>query len=414
MSQEPAGPGSRPSPAAAPPQPDAILARCRAWLPEMTEALAELVSMETPSTEPATLELALRWLEERFAALGMACERVPGRETAGYLIARSSELAERPLQLLIGHCDTVWPVGTLARMPVRIEEGRLHGPGSFDMKAGLVQTLFALQALREGGHVLPVAPVMLVNTDEEIGSFESSAAIGRLAREADRCFVMEPSLAPDGRLKTRRKGVAQYDLRVRGKAAHAGLNPEEGVSAILELSAQVQRVFALNDRERGISVNVGRIEGGTRPNVIAPAAHAVIDVRACTRDDAARVDAALHGLEPTRPGVTLEVESLGGRPPLEPRASGRLLWERARALAGHMGLELAEGMAGGGSDGNQTNLHTPTLDGLGAVGDGAHSDHEHVILDAMPERAALLALLLAEPPVAELDSAAGSSLGEDG
>lgn len=379
--------------------PRTVLEACRALGSEMVDELVALVEIETPSTEPSTMEPVFAWLRERLGSVGMACHRAPGVDTAGYLVARPSELGDRPLQLLLGHCDTVWPVGTLETMPVRVEEGVLHGPGTFDMKAGLVQALFALRVLDELGIVPAVAPVMLVNSDEEIGSFESSRAIGQLARISDRCFVMEPSLSPGGRIKTRRKGVFQYEVHVRGKAAHAGLNPEQGASAILELSMQVQRIFDFNDPANGVSVNVGTIDGGMRPNVIAPESRAVVDVRAPTRADAARIDAAMRTLEPSRSGVTVEVVAKGGRPPLEPREPARELWRRARSLGAAMDLDLEEGMAGGGSDGNQTNLYTPTLDGLGAVGDGAHSSHEHVMVDRMPERAALLALLVAGPAV---------------
>lgn len=379
-----------------------VLGAVRARRDEMVDALRDLVAMETPSTEPATLERALEWLVGSFGDLGMCTRRRSGRRTAGYLLARPADRGRRPVQLLLGHCDTVWPVGTLAEMPVRVDGAVLHGPGSFDMKGGLVQGLYALRILRDLEVELPLAPVFLVNTDEEIGSFESERTIRRLARIADRAFVLEPSLAPGGRLKTRRKGVGHYEISVRGRAAHAGLNPEEGASAIHELSLLVQRLFELNDPASGVSVNVGTIDGGLRTNVVAPTARATVDVRTPTREDAERIDAALHALRPSRADVTVRVEGSVGRPPLEPSPDGRKLWFAARDLAAGMGLELEEGMAGGGSDGNLTNEFTPTLDGLGAVGDGAHATHEHVDLECMVERTALLALLLALPPVADL------------
>jgi glutamate carboxypeptidase len=268
------------------------------------------------------------------------------------------------------------------------------------MKVGLVQALFALRAVYEVTDDPAVTPVLFVNSDEEIGSHGSRRYIERLACRADRAFVMEPSLGGEGKLKTARKGVGRYTLRIRGRAAHAGLDPEGGVSAILELSHQIQRLFALNNPESGVTVNVGVVDGGLQPNVIAPESSAQIDVRVPTREAAERVHAVITGLEPTVPGVSVEVEGRIGRPPMEPDERSRRLWERAREAAASLGIPLEQGSAGGGSDGNFTSQFTPTLDGLGAVGDGAHAHHEHVIIDHVSTRAALLALLLLLPPVA--------------
>lgn len=392
---------------------NAILEAARRFGPAMTELLAELVSIETPSDEPGTIAPAFAVLERELRGTGLTCRRFAGRRTAGTLLARPAQRAGRPIQLLLGHCDTVWPVGTLAQMPAVVEGGTLRGPGSFDMKCGLVQAIYALRILRDLGLQPQVAPVMLVNSDEEIGSFESERIIRRLARIADRALVVEPSLSPGGQLKTRRKGVGQYRLTVTGKAAHAGLNPERGASAILEMALLVQRIFALNDLPRGISVNVGTVEGGVRPNVIAPRSVATIDVRTPTRADAERIDAALRALRPSRPGIELALEESLGRPPLEPSPLGRRLWWAAHELASRLGFALEEGMAGGGSDGNLTNLLTPTLDGLGAVGDGAHAAHEHVDLGRMLERTALLAGLLLLPPVAQLAAGPPGELGAE-
>jgi len=384
------------------PEPAALLDAARARAGQMREFLERLVAMETPSLDPATQEPAFALLREGLESAGLQCRHRRGRESGGYLVARDRARRGGPWQLIVGHCDTVWPVGTLAGMPLREEEGRLHGPGIFDMKAGLTQAIFALRMLRELGLEPAVRPVVLVNSDEEVGSTDSYAAIVRLAKRVDRTFVVEPALGPEGKLKTARKGVAQYRIRVRGRAAHAGLNPEQGVSAILELSLLVQRLFALNDLERGVSVNVGTIDGGLRPNVIAPESSAVVDVRVPTIADAEHIDAAIRGLQPSHPDVRIEVEPTEGRMPLEPSPGGRRLWAAASRLAGAMGLPLSEGRAGGGSDGNITNLYTPTLDGLGAVGDGAHATHEHVELERMPERMALLAGLLLQPAVSRL------------
>jgi glutamate carboxypeptidase len=371
------------------------------------DLLTRLVEIETPSDHPATMGPAFELLTGALAEVGMGTRFRSGRESGGMLLARRTHGQAARHQLLIGHCDTVWPVGTLREMPVEQRDGRLFGPGTFDMKCGLTQGIFALRVLDELGVEPEVEPVFFINSDEEVGSRDSYPWLVRLARIADRCFVLEPALSPGGRLKTARKGVAQYEIRVRGRAAHAGLNPEQGVSAILELSHLVQELFALNDPDRGVSVNVGTIDGGLRPNVIAPESRATIDVRVPTHADAERIDTAIRGLRPSRPEISIEVSGTEGRAPLEPTPQGRRLWEAARRGAAELGLDLAEGRAGGGSDGNITNLYSPTLDGLGAVGDGAHASHEHVVLDAIPERIALLATLLLQPPVDRITATPG-------
>jgi glutamate carboxypeptidase len=303
------------------------------------------------------------------------------------------------VQVLLGHCDTVWPIGTLESMPVSIQDGVMRGPGVYDMKAGLVEMVFALKALYSLDLEPSVQPLVFINSDEELGSRESTRYVRALARLADRALVLEPSLGPSGQLKTARKGVGRFTVTVQGKAAHAGLDPGAGASAILELSHVIQKLFALNDPERGASVNVGMIDGGVRANVIAPESSAVVDVRVRTQDDAVRIERAILDLTAETPGVTLRIEGRIGRPPLEHTPANRRLWMLATDLAESIDLALEEGTAGGGSDGNTTSLYTATLDGLGAVGDGAHAAHEHVDLEQLPERCALLALLLLSPPL---------------
>jgi glutamate carboxypeptidase len=284
-------------------------------------------------------------------------------------------------------------------MPLEHKDDRLTGPGAYDMKAGLVQALYAVRAVQEVVGTPAVVPVFFVNSDEEIGSHGSRRIIELLASRACRAFVMEPSLGTDGRLKTARKGVGRYKLHIRGKAAHAGLDPEGGASAILELSHLIQQLFALNDPASGVTVNVGVVDGGLQPNVIAPESTAQVDVRVPTHADAERIHEAIHALKATTPGITLEVEGQIGRPPMEPDDRSRHLWQQARRAADSLGMPLDQGAAGGGSDGNFTSQYTPTLDGLGAVGDGAHAHHEHVIVSHMARRSALLALLLLAEPV---------------
>lgn len=297
----------------------------------------------------------------------------------------------------MGHTDTVWPVGTLDAMPVRVENGHVRGPGTFDMKAGLVQGIFALEALDSLGLEPPATPVWLINSDEEIGSPESKRWVRLVARNVVRTFVLEPAYGPDGHLKTARKGVARFRITVRGRSAHAGLDPTAGASAIVELSHVIQKLHALTDLDRGTTVNVGTIRGGTRANVIAAEASAEVDVRVSTMADAEVVTRAIQAVRPETPGTTIEIESGIEIPPLERTGRNRVLWTEARAAAQRMGITLDEFTAGGGSDGNTTSQFTATLDGLGAIGDGAHALHEAVSIDGMVERAALLAELLMLP-----------------
>lgn len=374
-----------------------ILDHLRSRQEEMVALARELTLLESPSQLPETQEPVFARLAEEMAKAGLRSRRLRGRESGGQLYAAPPRPRASGAQLLIGHTDTVWPLGTLEAMPADLRDGRLHGPGVYDMKAGLVQGIFALRALRDLGLEPPLAPVFFVNSDEEVGSVESVGRIRRLARCARRVFVLEPALGPEGRLKTARKGVGRYTVTVRGRAAHAGLNPDKGASAILALAHVIQALHALSDPERGRTVNVGVIAGGLRSNVIAPEARAEIDLRVLRREDAESFERALREMAPGVPGTTLEWEGGMNRLPLEPNPRNRTLWHAAERCARALGLELGEGSAGGGSDGNFTSEHAATLDGLGAVGDGAHAAHEHVVVDRMPERAALLAGLLLEP-----------------
>lgn len=381
-----------------------ILAHLHTRKGDFVAFLRELTEVESPSSEPQTQGAARAVISERLQAIGFHTFELSGQKHGGNLYARlRARTKSAPLQLLIGHYDTVWPLGTLEEMPFAVEENTVRGPGVYDMKGGITQVVFALEALQHFGVEMPVTPVIFANSDEEIGSRESTRHIRRLAQRAARAFVLEPSLGRDGKLKTARKGVGRFSVKIRGQAAHAGLDPEKGASAILELSHVVQALFSLNDAEKGVTVNVGTIEGGLRPNVIAPESGAVADVRVRTQEDAERVTAAIHGLKPTVPGTSLVVEGRIGRPALEPTPRNRQLWELARTLAAEIGLELEEGLAGGGSDGNTTSLFTATLDGLGPVGDGAHAPHEFLYLDETLERTALLALLLAAPALEAVD-----------
>lgn len=373
-----------------------------AWLRERTDAMVDLVAAlaraESPTHDREAQSAPFSLLADELTDLGYCVRRVAGGTVGDHLYARPSLRRQgRPYQLLLGHMDTVWPSGTLAGMPVERRGDELYGPGVVDMKGGLVQIVFALRALAALDLEPATTPVVLVTTDEEVGSRESQPLILRLARGAARAFVLESAFGPHGALKTARKGTGAYRVTVRGRAAHAGVAPEEGLSAILELSHQIQRLFALNDPERGITVNVGTIDGGLRPNVIAPEAVAVVDVRVPTRAAGEEVEAAIRGLQPVGAGLRIEVDGRLGRPPMEPTAGNLALFATAKRLGRALGLELESVTVGGASDGNYTSLHTPTLDGLGPVGAGAHAADERVVIPRLPERAALLALLLLAP-----------------
>ena len=370
----------------------------------MFELLETFVRIESPSREPATHAEMLDVLGHEFSKRGYRPRVLPGKASGGMLVATPDARPRgRPHQLVIGHADTVWPVGTIETMPVKVEEGVFWGPGSYDMKAGLVQGLFAVEALTSiVGEPLAVTPVFLVNSDEEIGSHDSTRAIARFARGADRCFVLEPSLGAEGKLKTGRKGVGRFTIRVQGQAAHAGLDPTKGASAILELSHVIQELFALNDLAKGITVNVGTIDGGMSPNVVAPESSAVVDVRVPTKEDAARIESTIHSLRAKTPGTKLTIEGAIGRPPMEQTPGNKKLWLLAQRGADELGLRVGQAFAGGGSDGNTTSQYAPTLDGLGAVGGGAHAPSEHLELARMVERSALLARLLSFPPLTEV------------
>jgi glutamate carboxypeptidase len=374
-----------------------ILSYLRGRTPVMIDSLTQLVSAESPSTVSQSQEAVLSMLGERLSRMHYEVWRLKGRNCGGHLYARPRRRNRRSVQLLLGHCDTVWPLGTLKEMPVTLSDGRLRGPGSYDMKAGLVQMLEALEALQAFELQPPLIPLVFINSDEEIGSRDSTRHIRRLARVAERVMVLEPSLGLNGKLKTARKGVGRFTVTVKGKAAHAGLNPESGASAILELSYVIQKLFALNDPEAGISVNVGTIDGGLSSNVVAPESRASVDVRVVTVEDAHRIEQSILALTPVTPGVKLEIEGRIGRSPMVRTSANENLWQAAKEIGQRIGLDLEQGLAGGGSDGNTTSLYTATLDGMGAVGDGAHAQHEFVVCDQMAERSAVLALLLLMP-----------------
>ena len=374
---------------------DVILNQLKSREKEMVDFLGKLVSLESPSRNPKSQYQILMFIGKTLRELGFYTLHVPGKETGGFLYARpKSRDKTKALQLMIGHCDTVWEMNTLKDMPLTKDGQTMKGPGIYDMKAGLTQIIFALKAIDELKLTMPLTPVILINSDEEIGSKESRKAIERLAKVCERAYVMEPPLGLTGKLKTARKGLGRFTITVKGKAAHAGLDPQKGASASVELSHQVQHLYAMNDFDKGITVNVGMIEGGVSPNVIAPESKAVVDVRVLNKKDGEQITKQILALKPTLPEVEVHIEGGIGRPPMEHTAGNRMLWKLAKAKGALLGLELEEATAGGGSDGNTTSLYTATLDGLGTTGDGAHAQHEHILLNEFPIRTALLTLLM--------------------
>jgi glutamate carboxypeptidase len=381
-------------------EPRAVLEWLRARTDAMADLLMRLARAESPSLDPGSQDAAFAILASELQGLGCETRALRGDGVGDHLYARPAVRRRgRPYQVVLGHLDTVWPLGTIEQMPARRDGDRLFGPGVLDMKGGLVQAVYALAALAAFDLEPEVVPVVLVTSDEEIGSRDSLRWIERLARRADRALIMEAAFGSTGRLKTQRKGTGWFRLTVRGRAAHAGSHPEEGLSAILELSHVIQSLFALNDPGSGVTVNVGQVDGGLRPNVIAPVAQAIVDVRVPTHEAAVELEAAIRALGPVTEGVTIEIEGRMMRPPMEPTRRNRRLWREAQRAGRALGLELEEASVGGASDGNYTSRHTATLDGLGPIGEGAHAQHEHLVVPYLPERTALLAELLLAPPL---------------
>ena len=357
------------------------------------ETVMSLARIESPTLDKAAVDQCGRELVQRMEVIGGRVSTVVQRESGDHLRAEFG--AGEKQVLLIGHFDTVWPVGQLGRMPIELRDGRLFGPGVFDMKGGIAIGLLAARALSEVTHRAGRL-VMLWTSDEERGSVTSRALIEDEARRSQAAFVLEPALV-GGAVKTSRKGCGEFQLTIKGIAAHAGIEPDKGASAVHELAAQIVDIQSVGDLSPGVSINVGVITGGTRPNVVAEEARATIDVRVETAEEAQRVVAAVRQRVPTIAGTEILVNGGINRPPLERTDGVARLYERARAIAVGLGRTLAEGGTGGGSDGNFTSaVGTPTLDGLGAIGAGAHALHEHIEVECLAWRGALLAALIAE------------------
>jgi glutamate carboxypeptidase len=374
-----------------------ILFEARSRQKQIVALIRELVECESPSYDAAAVNRFVDLLGDvapsfakvktfrggKFGRHVLFDFDLPGKQKRGQILA-------------LGHSDTVWPPGTLATMPFRQKDGRLWGPGVLDMKAGIAFFLYAMRILRDLD--MPVANRVLlqINSDEEVGSESSRPLTEKHARRSKAVLVLEPATGLEGKLKTARKGVGDYTVTVRGKATHSGLDFTNGASAVLELARQIERIARFTDLQRGITVNPGVISGGTRINVVAAEAKAHVDMRVLRLKDAAAVDRKFRALRPVDKRCAIEVSGGLNRPPLERSAAIVRLFRKAREMARDMGVELDESLSGGGSDGNFTAaLGVPTLDGLGAIGEGAHALNESILVDRIADRTALLAKLVA-------------------
>ncbi len=369
-----------------------ILAYLRAHQEEMTASLVKLVELESPSSHKLSLDILSTFLFGELGRLGAQAEILRQSEAGNHVIARWGEGSGGVLMLC--HMDTVWDVGTLAARPLRTEEGKLYGPGTDDMKSGIVIAMWAIRALRELGLMPEKRISLLLNSDEEIGSRTSRDIIENEARTHEAVFVLEPA-EPPGHYKTQRKGVGEFCIKVTGLAAHAGASHANGVNAIEELAYQILTIQSFTDYETGTTLNVGEVGGGTRSNVVPAEAWANVDVRITKMEEGPKIEAKMKALQAHNLKAQLEVTGGINRPPMIRTAQTAALFARAREIAAGIEIELGEASTGGASDGNFTAaLGIPTLDGMGAVGGGAHALHEHVVLSSLPERAALLAAML--------------------
>jgi glutamate carboxypeptidase len=376
--------------------PDPILQWTQSKQKEIVAFLRELVECESPSDDPGAISRFTELFADRVSDLGkirihkggkqgphLQCEfTLPGRKKQGQILA-------------LGHSDTVYPLGTRANMPFRETKGRLWGPGVFDMKGGVAFFVFALRALREMDIAVGRKVVLQLNSDEEIGSPSSRALTEQEAKRSVAVLVLEPSADLDGKVKTGRKGVGDYKVTVHGKAAHAGLDFKSGANAIVELARQIEVIASFTDLDRGLTVNPGVVSGGTRTNVVAESAGVHVDFRISRVKDAAAIDRKFRRLKPFDKRCRIEVSGGLNRPPLERSGAIVALFRKAQTLAGQTGVKLEETSVGGGSDGNFTAaLGIPTLDGIGAVGEGAHTPNESILIERMADRTALLAKLV--------------------
>ena len=365
----------------------------------MVSTIRDLVEIESPSDNKAAVDRVVEAVAEKFSQLGGEVRFHRQKEFGSHLQINFGGNSTKPV-LLLGHYDTVYPLGTLATMPCQVDRNKLTGPGVLDMKSGIALMLHALAGLqnwyKEDGRGELLRPVnVLLVSDEEIGSNSSRSITEALAKRAAAVLVLEPSYGKRGAAKTARKGVGEYRVEVTGKASHAGLDFEKGVNAICELARQIDKISGFTEIKKGLTVNVGVVSGGSRSNVVPANASAQVDVRITRIKDAAGIDKKMRGLRPFDRNCKIKISGGINRPPMERSAGVACLYMKARAIARDLGWHLDEAAVGGGSDGNFTaGLGIPTLDGLGGVGDGAHAVHEHILISELPRRAALLAGLI--------------------
>jgi glutamate carboxypeptidase len=372
----------------------------------IVSTIRELVEIESPSDNKQAVDRVAEAVAEKFSRLGGEIRFHGAKDFGNHLQVNFGGRAAKPV-LLLGHYDTVYPLGTLASMPCTVVRDKLTGPGVLDMKSGIALMLHAVAGLQDwrwssadnmADHTqdaLPRPVTVFLVSDEEIGSDSSRAITEALAKRAAAVLVLEPSYGRRGAVKTARKGVGEYLVKVTGKASHAGLDFEKGINAICELARQIDKIAGFTDLKKGLTVNVGIVSGGSRTNVVPAEATAQIDVRIARLKDAAGIDKKMRSLRPFNRKCKIEVGGGINRPPMERSAGVAGLYSRAAAIARELGWKLGEAAVGGGSDGNFTaGLGIPTLDGLGGVGDGAHATHEHILISELPRRAALLAGLI--------------------
>ena len=375
--------------------PTAILQHFESRRAAIENSIRALVDIESPSYDVERSRRVVDHIvdEARTIGLDLEIDRIPGTDFGDHLVIRAFSGAGKSV-LLLGHTDTVHPVGTCQHNPTRIEGGKFFGCGIFDMKSGVVLMLEALRYFAESGQ-RPSRPInILLSCDEEVGSFTGRAIVELEARAAEVCLVFEPSA--QGRVKTGRKGTGMFTVEAHGIPAHAGLEPEKGASAILEIAKQISKLNELNNVEAGTTVNVCTVRGGTTTNVIPEHAECAVDVRFTSVDEARRIERSIHELRPCDPRVSLEISGGINRPPLERTEAVVELYEKARSLAASFGYEVGEAQVGGASDGNfVAALGVPVLDGLGVAGDGAHTLSEHILVDDIAKRATLLTMMLA-------------------
>lgn len=362
---------------------------------EIVSTIRELVEIESPSDNKAAVDRLADAVAQKFSGLGGEVRIHPARDFGNHLqVDLPGSSAAKPV-LLLGHYDTVYPLGTLAKMPFRVMDNKLTGPGVLDMKSGIALMLHALAALQAWHGGLPRPVTVFLVSDEEVGSDSSRAITESLAKKAAAVLVLEPSYGLQGAVKTARKGVGEYLVKVTGKASHAGLDFQKGVNAILELARQIEKISSFTDLKKGLTVNVGIVSGGSRTNVVPAEASAQVDVRIARMKDAAGIEKKMRSLRLFNRKCKIDVSGGINRPPMERTAGVAALYAQAAAIARDLGWKLGEAAVGGGSDGNFTaGLGIPTLDGLGGVGDGAHAPHEHILISELPRRAALLAGLI--------------------